>query len=185
MDDFGTNAVTYYLILPIVAIAAGLIAWAIIKAHVSPWKRAGLVAGGVFAFFGFVVAVGIVYYHTSLPFAGAFRFYAYSVLAPGQDKIASAKDPFQAADGYEGMIVEMRDVYKKDGQVRLVHSVTPGFGDYGAYVFVPGKWITVNQTDDVLTVREASQYFSGPGVTKTSLWWALTKDLYKAEYSVE
>ena len=71
----------------------------------------------------------------------------------------------------------MSEVYTKDGQTKLLSSLRPDLPAH-VYVFTSGRYIYTKIDDDVLTILPDADG-SEPNVTKTSLWWALTKDLYK------
>jgi len=169
--QFGSNTTTYYVILPLLIILAALIIWLVVKIKVSVGKKVALSFMGLLAFLGFAMITLWVYYLVDDSFAGTFKFYAYSALAPGED-------PFLQSDGYNSQVLAMTEVYVKDGNVRIPESLSFQEEDYGWYLFLPGRWMTAGQIDRVLIPREEGPYFSGPSVVETSLWWALTKDIY-------
>ncbi len=177
---------TWYVIFPILLIAAAGIVWLIFKMNVSPWKRVGITAIGIFAFFGFAMAVLGIYYQVNKPFAGAFKFYAYSALAPDYAFAAyhpTDNDPFQLPEkGYGSMLITL-GVHKENGQTKILR-IPRDNTKFGAYVFSPGKWSIADIQNDVITIPQDVPG-SEPNVTKTSLWWALTKDVYKLEQSAQ
>ena len=118
--------------------------------------------------FGFAIILVGFYYHLSPTFASTFRFYAYTALAPKDD-------PFQVSEGDYRPILMLRDVTKKNGEVSLLYHPNP---DYPTLVsiFTQGKFIEANLYNDILSIPN-TEAGSLPRVTKTSLWWALTKDL--------
>ncbi len=178
--QFETNMTTYYLIIPILVLALGGLVWFIIKMKTTFWKKFTLLVISFFAFFGFIFMVLTVYYQFNEPFAGMFKFYAYSKLTPGSD-------PFGEANEDEGSIIRVlgvTEVSKEGGQVILPNlSDILGY-DYGGYLFTPGKWQTVKVDDNVMTLLDLDSN-GKPDIINTSLWWALTKDPYKLTESVE
>lgn len=171
-----TNMVTWFIIVPIFLITAGLIIWSIMNTQASPWKRFGLAGTGLLAWIGFTVMLLGVYYRVNEAFAGSFRFYAYSALAP-------AEDPFRIEEGEYGPILIQHDVYKKNGQLRILQSPASDV-DYSGYVFAPGKYSFMNIKDQTLMIP-SDVSGSESNTTKTSLWWALTKDLTRLNVTAE
>jgi hypothetical protein len=165
----GTNLVTWLAIFPVLIIVAVGIIWYLLKARGSPVKRIALIAGGIFAFIGFTVILLGVYYHLNPTFAIAFQFYTYSNLAP-------KADPFLQSDGYAGNILMMREVLNNDGRITLLSHPNQE-SPIEVSIFTPGRYIQGQLLNDVLTIPQDSEG-SLPRVMKTSLWWALTKDLY-------
>ncbi|MDD5567307.1 MAG: hypothetical protein PHH01_03885 [Patescibacteria group bacterium] len=174
--QLGTNTTTWYVIFPILLIALAGTIWFIVKMKTVLWKKIVLSIVGLFSFLGFAGLVLGIYYQTSKVFSGSFNFYAYSVLAPEQD-------PFDIPEGDYDSVLATFGVYKKDGKLKVLH-VPNSKTDYGAYIFSQGKWIVVDINDNVITIPEDIPG-SEPHVTKTSLWWALTKDLYRLNESVK
>ncbi len=174
-EQIGTNMVTWFVILPILVIAAAVIVWLVIKTHVTPWKRTGLAVAGLFAFIGFAFVLLGVYYNTSETFAGSFKFYAYSALAPQQE-------PFDIAEGGYGSVLATFEAYKENGALKVLR-VPKSSAKYGAYIFSPGKWTVVDISDDVITLQEDAN--SQPNITQTSFWWALTKNLYRSTVNAQ
>jgi hypothetical protein len=175
-SQLGTNMMTWYVIFPILVIAAAAIVWFVVKMQVAPCKRVAIVAISLFAFIGFAVVVLGVYYQINKPFAGSFKFYAYSTLAPDQ------RDPF-TEHNTEQSVLMMRAVGYGDGEVRTLYHQNPDYPTL-VYLFVPGKFITADLLNDVLTIPEVDAD-SFPRVEHTSLWWALTKDPYKLNVPVK
>jgi len=173
-SHIGTNLVTWLVIFPVMVVVAGGIIWYIVRIKGALVKRVTMIVGGFFAFIGFSVILLGVYYHLNPAFAGGFRFYAYSALAPDGN-------PFQISEGGYGPVLLMNEVYTKDGQTKLLSSFRPDLPKY-VYVFTSGKYIYTKIDDDVLTIQP-DVAGSESNITKTSLWWALTKDLYKLNSS--
>ncbi|MFA6098046.1 MAG: hypothetical protein WCV50_04575 [Patescibacteria group bacterium] len=164
-SQFGTNTTTFYIILPILVIAAVAIVWFVLKLKMTPWQRVAITVGSLFAFLGFAVVVLGVYYQVNEPFASSFKFYAFTAFAPDQ------RDPFTEHSETQSVLM-MRTVGFSDGEVRTQYHPNP-YAPTITYLFVPGKFITANLQDNVLT------YFINKeeAVENTSLWWALTKDM--------
>ncbi|USN53693.1 MAG: hypothetical protein H6760_00795 [Candidatus Nomurabacteria bacterium] len=164
--------ITWWVIFPILILAAVGIIWMIAKMKLSPMKRAGMIVGGIFTFIGFSVVVLGVYYQLSMHFSGTFQIYAYSNFAPNND-------PFNEVVGSDGRLLTMQGVKQEDGKVFFVKHPDPDYPT-GLFVFTPGKMIVAEEKDNQITIPE-----DVPGslsnVTKTSLWWALTKDIYLLE----
>lgn len=170
-----TNWIPLGVLLPILIIVSAGIVWLIAKANVVLWKRATLSVGGFFAIFGFAIALFIVYYHISTVFSDTFKFYAYSTFAP-------AGDPFEKLNSNQ-RVVMMREVANNDGEVSLLYHPNPEVATV-VYLFTPGKYITADLKDDVLTIPEVDAD-DLPRVINTSLWWALTKNIYNVVSSVK
>jgi hypothetical protein len=175
-SQFGANITTWYVIFPILAIAAAAIFWFVVKIKVTPWKRVAMAVVSIFAFIGFAVVMLGVYYHVNKQFAGSFKFYAYSAFAPDQ------RDPFAEHNTAQSVLM-MREVGYSDGEVRMLYHPNPDYPTL-VYLFVPGKFITADLKDNVLTIPEVDAD-SSPRVEPTSLWWALTKNLYSLVSSVK
>ncbi|MFA6198053.1 MAG: hypothetical protein WC734_02735 [Patescibacteria group bacterium] len=185
MNNFGTNMITWYVIFPVLLIGLAGIIWFIFKMSVSPWKRVGITAISIFAFFGFTVAVLGVYYQFNKPFAAAFKTYSYSALAP--DYALSAyhptnNDPFQLPERGYGPMLATLEVYKENGQTKILR-IPRNNTKWSGYIYTPGKWSIVDIENDVMTIAKDSD--SKPLVTHTSLWWALTKDVYSMNASTQ
>lgn len=166
--ELGKNWIPLLVLLPIVIIVAVLIVWFISRTQISRWMRVVLGVGGFFALFGFTVALLAVYYQLSSTFAGTFRFYAYSAFAPEGDPFAMQGEGYQSA-------LMLRGVANTNGEITLLNHLNSEFPTI-VYVFTPGKFITADLQDDVLTIP-ATEPGALPRVIATSLWWALTKDL--------
>ncbi len=164
----GTNSIPMFVLLPILLIIAVGMGWMIVRAHVALWKRIALIVGGLFALFGMAVFMVTVYYKVSPNFASTFRFYAYTALAP-------AGDPFQTPNKDYRQALILREVVNKDGVISFLNPPNPSYPAMVA-IFAPGKYIEADLTGDTLTIPPPPQDSLGR-VTKTSLWWALTKDL--------
>lgn len=164
----GTNTFFLSVLLPVFILALVGIVWLVVRAHVTPWKKIGLAIGGLFALLGFYGAVLCVYYKTNANFAGTFRFYAYSALAP-------AGNPFETPNNDYRQALVLREVVNKDGVISFLKHPNPNYPTTVA-VFAPGKFIEADLNNDTLTVPPPPQDSTGV-VTHTSLWWALTKNL--------
>jgi hypothetical protein len=171
--QLGNNTFFLYVLLPIFVLTIAGMVWFIVKTQTTVWKKVALSVGGLFALVGFISTILCVYYKTSPTFAGTFRFYAYSALAP-------AGDPFQTPNNNYRQALVLREVVNKDGIISFLKHPNPNYPSY-VYLFAPGKFTYTELRDDMLTVPAAPQ----PNTTHTSLWWALTKDLSKDVYSVE
>ena len=171
-SQWGTNATTLYVILPILLLAVAAIILLVVRVQVTPWKRVAIAAGSIFAFIGFMVVVLGVYYRVNSTFASSFKFYAYSALAPDR------RDPF-VEHASDQSILMLRGVGYSDGEVRLLYHPNPDYPTL-VYLFTPGKFITADLKNDVLTIPEVTNGNSSR-VEHTSLWWALTKNLYRIE----
>ncbi len=165
----GTNLITWLVVFPILVIAAAGLVWHLLKTNWSSAKKIIMIAVGFFAYIGFSVIVLCVYYHLSPSFATTFRFYTYSTMAP-------KADPFLKSDGYAGNVLMMREVFKNDGRITLL--THPNLeSPIEVSIFTPGRYIQGQLLNDVLTIPQDSEG-SLPRIMKTSLWWALTKNLY-------
>lgn len=164
---------TWYVIFPILLIAAAGITWFIFKLNASRWRRVGATAIGVFAFIGFSVVVLGVYFQTNKTFASSFRFYGYSALAEA--------DPFNTENGELSPTLMRWGVRNEDGAYKLYYHPNPE-APTESLIFAPGKYIMAQLKDDVLTIPKDIPN-SEPRITHTSLWWALTKDLYRLNTS--
>lgn len=174
--ELGMNWVPLFVLFPIVIIAIVVITWFVAKAHVTAWKRVILSIGGIFSIFGFVVTLFVLYYQLSPTFAGTFRFYAYTVFAP-------EGDPFEMQEeGYQPALM-LRGVANTGGEVTLLNHPDPEFPTI-VYLFTPGKFITTDLQDDVLSIP-ITQPGSLPRVISTSLWWALSKDIFSEVSSAQ
>lgn len=171
-----TNPIPLFILLPILIIVAVGTGWLIVKTRINLWKRLVLAVGGIFALFGFAILLFVVYYHVSHTFAGTFKFYAYSALAPDGD-------PFEKSNVDSQPVIMMRDVASSDGAVRLLYHPNPE-SPIIVYLFTQGKYITADLQDDALTIPDTKPG-SLPRVINTSLWWALTKNIYNETSSVE
>ncbi|MEK7631870.1 MAG: hypothetical protein AAB445_03320 [Patescibacteria group bacterium] len=171
--QLGTNTFFLYVLLPIFILALAGVVWMVVKMHATAWKKLGFAIAGLFALLGFYGAVLCVYYKASHTFAGTFQFYAYSALAP-------AGDAFQTPNNNYQQVMVMREVKNKDGVISFLKHPNPDYPAY-VYLFAPGKFTYVEVKDDTLTVPAAPL----PSTTRTSLWWALTKDLSKLVASAE
>jgi len=167
----GSNATTYYIVLPLLIILGVLIIWLVVKTKVSAGKKVALSFMGLIAFLGCATITLWIYYLVDDSFAGTFKFYAYSALAPG-------KDPFLQSEGYYGPVLAMSEVHVRNGEVSWLESPSFSDIDHGWQLFLPGRWLTVGESNRVLAVREGDPFFPDSNEIKTSLWWALTKDIY-------
>lgn len=165
----GTNLITWIVIFPILTIAVVGLVWYILKTNGPPAKKMAMIAVGFFAFVGFSVIVLCIYYHSSPSFATTFRFYAYSTLAP-------KADPFLQSNGHAGDVLIMREVRNEDGRITLINHPNPE-SPIEISIFTPGKYIQGQLLNDVLTIPQDTND-SLPRIMKTSLWWALTKNIY-------
>lgn len=169
----GTNWIPLVVLLPLALIVAIGIGWLIAKTKVEKWKRVTFGIVGIFAVFGFAITIVTIYYNISSQFAGTFNFYAYSALAPG-------KDPFQDTTNETEPVLMIRDVWAKGRTGELVKFPNPD-GELVTYLFVPGKFIEARLKDNTLNIPKTEK--GGlPAITKTSLWWALSKDLHKLNF---
>ncbi len=169
-SQFGTNTTTWYVIFPILAIIAALIILFVVKIKTTAWKRTAIAVGGLFAFIGFTVVVFGVYYQTSTVFSNTFKYYALSAFS------ISENDPFTATNNFQSVIM-MREVQNDKGEVKLFSLPNP-YAPTTTTLFVRGKFITANLQNNVLTYLENEE----TAVENTSLWWALTKNIYTAVY---
>jgi hypothetical protein len=171
VDYFATNMLTWYVIFPILLLAAATIVLLVIKAKLSPWKRVGMATGGLFAFIGFSFVVLTMYYLTSTVFASSFRFYAYTVFAES--------DPFQTENGKLSSSLMRWGVQNQNGTYKLFYHPNPNAPTV-SLIFAPGEFIEAQLKDGVLTIPETSPG-STPRITKTSLWWALNANMYEGK----
>lgn len=174
--QLGTNLIPLLVLLPLTLIVAIGIGWLIAKTKVERWKRISFSIVGVFAVFGFAVAIVTIYFNMSSQFADTFNYYAYSALAPGND-------PFQDTTNEAEPVLMIRDVWTGDKAGELVSVPNPDLASI-VYLFVPGKYITANLQNEKLTIPELPEG-SEPPVTETSLWWALSKNIHKLNYTVQ
>ncbi len=174
--QLGSNIVTWFVIFPLLIIIAVGIVWFIVKLQATPWKRTGIAVASLFAFVGFAAVLLGLYYHVNSTFAESFKFYGYSALAP-------KGNPFQESDGYTGRILMTREVLKKDRQVNLLNHPNPA-SPTEVSMFTPGQYIQA-QIQDAIVAIPTDTSASLPRVIKTSLWWALTKDLSKINQTAE
>lgn len=174
MAHIGTNLVSWIVILPILIIVAIGIIWYLTKVKGSLLKRVATIASGLFTFIGFSVILLGVYYHLNSAFAGTFKFYAYSTLAP-------QGSPFNVSKGGYGTILMSSEVYNDAGQIKLLSQLKPNLPSY-VTVFSSGQYINTKIDNGVLTIPP-DVAGSELQVNKTSLWWALTKDLTKLNVS--
>lgn len=164
----GTNTFFLYILLPIFILALAGVAWLVMRVRVTAWKKVGLTVCGLFALLGFYGTVLCIYYKTSPTFAGTFRFYAYSALAP-------AADPFETPNNDYRQALVLREVVNKNGVISFLKHPNPDYPTI-VTVFAPGKFIEADLNGDTLIIPTPPQDSLGV-VTKTSLWWAMTKDL--------
>ncbi len=164
--DFGTNTTTYYIILPLIAIVAALIIWFVARTKVSAGKKLALCALGIFAFVGFSVLTLCVYYHVNDHFAATFKYYAYSALAP------DSRSPFDGED-HDQSVLMIRVVRTENGEVSVLEHPNP-YAPTLVELFLSGKFVTADMFNNVLTLPDDDLDREVP----TSLWWALTKDIY-------
>ncbi|MFA6588107.1 MAG: hypothetical protein WCT08_03485 [Patescibacteria group bacterium] len=171
--QFDINTTTFYFIIPLIVIGLVGLIWFFVKMKTTPWRRITLAVISLFAFFGFVTGVLAVYYQVNDAFAGMFKFYAYSKLAP-------ESDPFTQPDDPNGIIsvLGMTEVHKENGEVKLAELPSSVNFDYAGYIFSPGKWQWVELVDRTLQIRDLDEN-GEPDIINTSLWWALTNDPYK------
>ena len=172
----GTNLITWLVIFPVLVIVAVGIIWYLTKIKGPLVKRVAIITGGFFAFIGFTVILLGVYYHLNPAFASTFKFYAYSTLAPDGD-------PFQVSEGDYNPVLIRHEVHKEDGQIKFLSNLKPDL-PYYVFLFTSGKYIYTKIDNGVLTIPTDTPG-SEPSVTETSLWWALTKDLYRVNYSIK
>jgi len=175
-SHLGTNLMTWLVIFPVLIIVAGVIIWYLTKIKGSLLKKVTMIIAGFFAFIGFAVVLLGVYYHLNPAFAAGFKFYAYSNLAP-------EGNPFEISEGNYAPILIQNAVYKEDGQIKLFSGLRPDLPFY-VFLFTSGKFINTKINNDVLTIPQDTPD-SEPSVINTSLWWALTRDLYKLNYSIK
>ncbi len=177
-EQLGTNMITWLVIFPLFAAGAVAIAWFVIKTNVSSLTRVGLVAMGVFAFIGFTIAILGVYYHTNDPFSAGFKAYAYTTLAPDYAKSSYGPenhDPFNLPENGYGPALMTVEVANQDGNLRILR-IPSSSSTFGAQLFTPGDWTTVNiDLNDGLSISPSNV----GEVMHPSLWWALTKDIYR------
>ncbi|MDZ7798874.1 MAG: hypothetical protein U5L76_04660 [Patescibacteria group bacterium] len=169
-SHLGTNLITWLVIFPVLLIVAGVIIWYLTKIKGSLVKKVTMIMAGFFAFIGFAVILLGVYYHLNPAFASGFKFYTYSTLAP-------EGNPFEISEGDYTPVLIQNEVYKEDGQIKFLSNLKPDLPYYVA-LFSSGKYIYTKVDNGVLTIPADTPGLE-PSVTKTSLWWALTKDLYK------
>ncbi len=167
---------SWFIIFPILIIVAAGIIWFVVKTRATPLKRTGLAVGALFTFVGFAVVLFSIYYQFDKVFATSFQFYSYAALAP-------KGDPFLEHDGYTGRILMVRDVLHKDGQVVILNHPNPDYPTEVA-LYTPGKYIQAQVKDNIVTIP-ADTSTSLPRVIRTSLWWALTKDIFKVNQPVK
>jgi len=175
-SHLGTNLITWLVIFPVLLIVAGLIIWYLTKLKGSLVKKVAMIMAGFFAFIGFAVVLLGVYYHLNPAFAFGFKFYAYSNLAP-------EGNPFEISEGEYTPILAQNVVYKEDGQIKLFSGLRPDL-PYYLFLFTSGKYINTKINNNILTIPPNTPD-SEPSVINTSLWWALTRDLYKYNDSVK
>ncbi len=170
----GTNLITWLVIFPILAIVAVVIIWSIAKMGGAFKKKIAMIVAGLFAFAGFALVLIGIYFRLNPTFANTFRFYAYSALAPNDN-------PFQVSKGNYTPIVMRTEVYNDNGQIKFLSQLRPDIPSY-ITVFTSGRYINTKVNSGVLTVSPDL-----PGserqTTKTSLWWALTKDLSRLNFT--
>lgn len=173
--EFGTNWIPLVVLLPLTLIIAIGIGWLVVKLKIEKWKKITLGVAGLFAVFGFAVAVITVYYQVSPSFAYTFKFYTHTVFALGED-------PFETTDNPAEAVIMQMDVWTGDKAGELVEIPTPD-GELVTYLFVPGKFIEAHLKDEKLTIPEKEEG-DLPAVTETSLWWALSKNIQKVHYQI-
>lgn len=169
-SQFGANTTTWYVIFPILVIIAALIILFVVKMKTTAWKRTVIAIGGLFAFIGLTVVIFSVYYHTSTVFSNTFKFYALSTFS------ISENDPFTATNNYQSVIMT-RGLQNDNGEVKLASHPNP-YAPTPTYLFVSGKFIIADLFNDVLTIPDDDL----KRVEQTSLWWALTKNIFKGVY---
>jgi len=174
--QLGTNWMPLLVLLPLTLIVAVGIGWLIAKLKVEKWEKMTLGVAGLFAVFGFAVAIVTVYYNMSWQFANTFNYYAYSGLAPGND-------PFTDTENEAEPVLMIRDVFTGDKAGEFANVPNPDFASI-VYLFVPGKYITANYFQDEKLIIPKLPEGSEPPITETSLWWALTKNIQKVHYQV-
>lgn len=181
--QLGSNIITWIVIFPILAIVATAVIWFVIKINASSRTRIGLIVMGVFAFFGFSITVLGIYYHTNDPFSAGLKAYAYTALAPDYAKSSynpENHDPFNLPENGYGSVLMAVEVAKQDGILRIPRNPSSG-STINGQLFTPGEWTTVNiDLDDFSITRSTA-----PETIQTSFWWALTKDIYNLEETIE
>jgi hypothetical protein len=185
--NLGLNYVSFAVIMPLILIAVVVLIIFIIKSKGSLWKRISLIVGSFFTLIGFTFVLLGVYFYLSPTFANSFRFYAYTAFAPTYatfvptyTAVATNSNPFTQSDGYIGRILMMRDVMRTNGQLTVLDHPNASVATVVS-LFVPGQYIQGQLMDNVLSIPEDTSG-SLPSVTKTSLWWALTRDLGRVNY---
>ncbi|MFA6272189.1 MAG: hypothetical protein WC693_03710 [Patescibacteria group bacterium] len=168
--NLGLNYVSIAVIMPLILIAAVVLIIFIIKSKGSLWKRISLIVGSFFTLVGFTFVLLGIYFYLSPTFANSFRFYAYTA-------VAQNSNPFTESDGYIGRVLMIRDVMRTNGQLTVLNHPNPSAAT-AVSLFVPGQYIQGQLQDSVLSIPKDSP----ESVTKTSLWWALTRDLGRVNY---
>lgn len=169
-SQFGTNTTTWYVIFPILIIIATLIILFVVKMKTTAWKRTTIAVGGLFAFIGLTVVIFGVYYNTSTAFSSTFRFYALSTFS------TSENNPFTATNNTQSIIM-MREAKNDNGEVKLLSHPNP-YAPTPTILFVRGKFINASLQNDTMTYLGDQE----SAVENTSLWWALTKNIFTAVY---
>jgi len=175
-SHLGTNLITWLVIFPVLIIVAGVIIWYLTKIKGSLLKKVTMIIAGFFAFIGFAVVLLGVYYHLNPAFAAGFKFYAYSNLAP-------KGNPFEISEGNYAPILIQNAVYKEDGKIKLFSGLRPDL-PYYVSLFTSGKYVYTKIDDGVLNIPPDTPD-SEPSIINTSLWWALTKNLYESISSIK
>lgn len=171
--QFDTNITTFYFIIPLVIIGLVGLIWFFLKMKTSMWKRVTLAVISLFAFFGFITGVLAVYYQVNDAFAGMFKFYAYTKLAPETDQ-----------EGGVFQVLQMTDVEYQDGQLTVPDYQKILGVDYAGYLFMPGEWQWIHIKNRMISPTDIDNN-GEPDIIPTSLWWALTNDPYKFTATVE
>lgn len=169
-SQFGANTTTWYIIFPILIIIAVLIILFVVKMKTTVWKRTAIAIGGLFAFIGLTVVIFGVYYNTSTVFSNTFKYYALSAFS------MSENDPFTATNTTQSIIM-MREMKNDNGKVSILSLSNP-YVPTPTILFVPGKFIHASLQNDKLIYLENKE----TAVKNTSLWWALTKNIFTAVY---
>ncbi len=169
-SQFGVNTTTWYVIFPILAIIAVIIILFVVKMKTTVWRRTAIAIGGLFAFVGVTVVVLGVYYQMSTVFSYTFKYYALSTFSISED------NPFTATNNYQSVIMT-RGLQNDNGEVKIASHPNP-YAPTPTILFVQGKFIDASIQNDTLTYLEDEE----SAVEETSLWWALTKNIFEVVY---
>lgn len=169
-SQFGVNTTTWYVIFPILVIIAIIIILFVVKIKTTVWKQTAIAIGGLFAFIGLTVVIFGVYYNTSTVFSNTFKYYALSAFSISED------DPFTATNNYQSVIMT-RGMQNDNGEVKIASHPNP-YAPTPTILFVRGKFIDASIQNDTLTYLEDEE----SAVEETSLWWALTKNIFEVVY---